>query len=44
MKIVPDLAAEVISPGDLACELQEKIEEYLQQACRCSGSSCRKYA
>jgi Uma2 family endonuclease len=30
LPIAPDLAAEVISPGDLAHEVAEKIEEYLQ--------------
>jgi Uma2 family endonuclease len=28
--IAPDLAVEVLSPGDLAYEVNEKIEEYLQ--------------
>ncbi len=28
--VVPDLAAEVISPNDLADEIQEKIEEYFR--------------
>ncbi len=30
LKIAPDLAVEVISPHDLASEVNEKIEEYLQ--------------
>src|SRR5205814_2501433 len=28
-KIAPDLAVEVLSPGDLASEIEEKVEEYL---------------
>jgi Uma2 family endonuclease len=30
LPLAPDLAVEVISPGDLAHEVSEKIEEYLQ--------------
>ncbi len=30
IRLAPDLAVEVISPNDEACDLQEKIEEYLQ--------------
>src|SRR4051794_27866003 len=29
-KAAPDLAVEVISPGDLASEIEEKVKEYLE--------------
>lgn len=30
VRIVPDLVVEVVSPNDLAVEVEEKVEEYLQ--------------
>jgi Uma2 family endonuclease len=33
-KIAPDLAVEVISPGDLAYEVDEKVQEYLDAGVR----------
>jgi len=32
MRIVPDFVLEVVSPNDLACEVEAKIEEYLSVA------------
>lgn len=34
MTIPPDLAVEVISPGDLAYDMAQKIEEYLKNGFR----------
>ncbi len=34
LEVVPDLIVEVISPGDSAAEVQEKIEEWLRAGAR----------
>jgi Uma2 family endonuclease len=34
VRIAPDLVAEVVSPNDTACDVDQKIEEYLQAGAR----------
>jgi Uma2 family endonuclease len=34
VRIVPDLVVEVVSPNDTACEIDQKVEDYLQAGAR----------